>query len=213
MLAQLSFQGFIDWISSLGSGFLDYLSNPVVWVSLILIVGLLVVLYILSKRQPSRIKAFNNDNGYVEIARSALVEMIRTTSEQVDIEKKPGVFVRNVRGKLNVDVKIRLLPSRKLTEVTALLQKHIIEMLQEGMGIRKLGKINVVVVGVRVKPSKEVRKSLPLFKSDPEPKSETAPVEVVDQMPEKEPEETNEPGIEEPSEGKKPTNGNPVEKI
>ena len=119
----------------------------------------------------------------MEISRAALVDIIRAKSEQVDIEKKPGVAVRTRRGKLHVDVKIRLLPSRRLTEVSEILQQHLRDALQEGLGIRKLGNINVMVTGVRVKTGKEIRKSLPLSPKSELAKnadSETAAIEVVE---------------------------------
>lgn len=85
------------------------------------------------------------------------------------------------RGKLHVDVKIRLLPTRRLTEVSEILQNHLIETLEEGLGIRRLGNINVVVVGVRAKSSKDIRASLPLYrKSEEEKEDVVSPVEVVD---------------------------------
>ncbi|MEQ9823074.1 MAG: hypothetical protein ABQ298_01680 [Puniceicoccaceae bacterium] len=139
-----------------------YLSDPWVYGSLLLLLVAAGLLVLLSRRQPSRVRAFANNNGYVEISRAALVDIIRSKSEQVDIEHKPGVSIHNRRGKLQINVKIRLLPSRRLAEVSEILQQHLREALQEGLGIRKLGNINVTVVGVRVKTGKAARKSLPL---------------------------------------------------
>jgi uncharacterized alkaline shock family protein YloU len=154
-----------DWLVESTTWLWGYLGNPYVITSILLLLALAVFMYIMNKKQPARVRAFSNDNGYVDIARSALVDIIRTSSEQVDIEKKPGVVLKTVRGRLHVGVKIRLLPTRRLTEVADVLQKHLIDVLKEGMGIRKLGNINVTVVGVRVKTGKEARDSLPLITS------------------------------------------------
>ncbi len=182
MLAQINFQSIWESLQQLGLSVWEYFTNPWILGFLAGIVICLIALYVLSKRQPKRIRAFNNDNGYVEISRPALVDIIRSTSEQVDIEKKPGVQIQTKRGKLHVDVKIRLLPSRRLTEVSEILQKHLIETLEGGMGIRKLGNINVVVVGVRTKPEGAARLNLPFHggskKSTPDESME--PVEVLD---------------------------------
>lgn len=165
----------------------SYLSDPWVFGSLLALLVLVGLWIVLSRRQPSRVRAFANNNGYVEISRAALVDIIRSKSEQVDIEHKPGVSIHNRRGKLQVNVKIRLLPSRRLAEVSEILQQHLREALQEGLGIRKLGNINVTVVGVRVKTGKAARKSLPLnpetarsTEASKASSSEEAPVTVLD---------------------------------
>jgi len=188
-----SIKGFLlkcqEILVSCGQIAWKYLSDPWIIGTIAVIILVVVVIYLLSKRQPSRIRAFTNGSGYVEISRAALVDIIRAKSEQVDIEKKPGVAIRSRRGKLHVDVKIRLLPSRRLTEVSEILQQHLKDALQEGLGIRKLGSINVMVVGVRVKSGKEVRKSLPLNprKTEADPESESAAVEVVSEKKYEEP--------------------------
>ena len=212
-----AFKGFLlqcqEFLVAFGHTFWGWFSDPWITggVATILLVSLLV--FFLSKKQPSRIRAFTNGSGYVEISRTALVEIIRSKSEQIDIEKKPGVVIRSRRGKLHVDIKIRLLPSRRLTEVSDILQQHLREALQEGLGIRKLGNINVMVTGVRVKTGKAARKSLPLNpdvqeperkkKPDPKRESESATFEVVDdeKQNDKAAEETHkktEPAFEQP---------------
>lgn len=181
MLAEFSFPEFWAQCKLYASTIWGYATNPWVMAGLIVVVLLVVLLIFLSKKPPSRIRAFNNEKGYVEISRAALIDIIRSTSEQVDIEKKPGVTVRTKHGKLHIDVKIRLLPSRRLTEVSEILQKHLTETLEQGLGIRRLGNINVVVVGVRVKTGKEFRTSLPLFTEKPEEREETASVALVEE--------------------------------
>ena len=190
-------------LQSAGLATWEYLSDPLAWGSLIAVVLLLLVLYLLSKRQPARVRAFNNTNGYVEISRAALVDIIRATAEQVDIEKKPGVHLRTRRGRLHVDVRIRMLPTRRLTEVSEILQKHLMETLSDGMGIQRLGSINVLVVGVRVKTGKEARASLPLNPHGA-PKSEDQDSFELVEEPERQPEygdaaESPEPSDHEPA--------------
>lgn len=188
-----AFKGFLllvqEFLVALGRTALQWFTDPWIASGIALLLLVLLLIFFLSKKQPSRIRAFDNGSGYVEISRSALVDIIRSKSEQIDIEKKPGVVIRTRRGKLHVDIKIRLLPSRRLTEVSDILQQHLREALQDGLGIRKLGNINVMVTGVRVKTGKAARKSLPL---NPEPpksegtdskaqaEAESATFEVVD---------------------------------
>jgi len=165
-----AFKGFLqlcqEFLVALWQTALLWFTDPLIASGIAVVLLVLLLVFFLSKKQPSRIRAFNNGSGYVEISRSALVDIIRSKSEQIDIEKKPGVVIRTRRGKLHVDIKIRLLPSRRLTEVSDILQQHLREALQDGLGIRKLGNINVMVTGVRVKTGKAARKSLPL---NPEP--------------------------------------------
>ena len=191
-----AFKGFLqmcqEFLIALWQTAVLWFTDPWIAGGIVLVLLVLLLVYFLSKKQPSRIRAFNNGNGYVEISRSALVDIIRSKSEQIDIEKKPGVVIRSRRGKLHVDIKIRLLPSRRLTEVSDILQQHLREALQDGLGIRKLGNINVMVTGVRVKTGKAARKSLPL---NPEPsksrdadaasstEAESATFEVMDDDP------------------------------
>jgi uncharacterized alkaline shock family protein YloU len=144
----------------------QYVSNPWIAGAGILVLVLLALLIWLMRRQPSRVRAFHNDKGYVDISRMALVEMVRSTCEQIDIEKKPGVAIRCCRGRLHIDVRIRLLSTRKLTEVSGILQGQLIEMLEQGLGIRKLGSINVIVTGIRLRSGKESRAELPLRPSE-----------------------------------------------
>jgi uncharacterized alkaline shock family protein YloU len=147
----------------------QYLANPWVWGAVLAAIALLAFLLWISRRQPARVRAFINDHGYVEIARLALVDVVRSACEKVDIEKRPGVAIRTRRGKLHVDVRIRLLCTRNLVEVSDILQRSLIDTLQQGMGIRKLGTINVIVTGIRTKSGKEARAELPLITSDREP--------------------------------------------
>ncbi len=187
-----AFKGFLqqcqEFLLAFGQTLWSYLSDPWIASGIALVLLVLVFVFFWSKKQPSRIRAFTNGNGYVEISRAALVDIIRSKSEQVDIEKKPGVSIRTRRGKLHVDVRIRLLPSRRLAEVSDILQQHLKEALEEGLGIRKLGSINVLVIGVRVVKGKEARKSLPLNpqaqeidEKSSEAEPEPAPFVVVDE--------------------------------
>jgi uncharacterized alkaline shock family protein YloU len=180
MLSEFSFQEFWDQSVRFCVDILDYASDGWVLGFIALFILLLIVLFYFSNRQPPRIRAFNNEKGYVEISRGALTDIIRSTSEQVDIEKKPGVTIRNKRGKLHIDVKIRLLPTRRLSEVSDILQRHLTETLEQGLGIRRLGNINIIVVGVRVKTGKDVRASLPLFREKKDKKESPAALEIAD---------------------------------
>ncbi len=169
-MSDINFQELLNWV-------IEYVQNPVVWGAGALIIVLIIVLILLSKLQPGQIRAFGTSSGYVQISRAALVDLIKQTCEQIDVEKKPGVRIKTKRNRLNIDVRIRLSSGAKLVEVADTLQEHLKETMKNGLGITKLGNINVTVVGI---------KAIPLIKAKQQPvepvenpKEEAVPVDPI----------------------------------
>ena len=56
--------------------------------------ALALFLILLVRRQPQKIVAYQTENGRVMVCRSAIVELIRTSCEQLDGIAKPSVKIR-----------------------------------------------------------------------------------------------------------------------
>lgn len=109
----------------------------------------LVVLILIRKRQPKNIVAYKTENGNVIINRSAVVELVRTTCEQISQINKPKLKVFTKRGRTHFTVCIQLTNGSSLKDVEETLQNHLRESLSKNLGIENLGTINIVVTSFR----------------------------------------------------------------
>ena len=110
---------------------------------------LLIILVVLRKRQPKNIVAYKTENGNVTISRSAIVELVRTSCEQISQVSKPKlkVFVR--KGLTHFAIRIQLTSSGSLKDIEETLQSHLRESLSKNLGIEKLGEINIIVTSFK----------------------------------------------------------------
>lgn len=112
-------------------------------------IALSLALILLVRRQPKKIVAYRTENGRVMVCRSAIVELIRTSCEQLDDVAKPSVKI-NVKGKTtHFDVRIQLMSGGRLRDIEETLQTHLRQNLTENLGIENLGKINIVATGFK----------------------------------------------------------------
>ncbi len=111
--------------------------------------ALALFLILLVRRQPQKIVAYQTENGRVMVCRSAIVELIRTSCEQLDDVAKPSVKIR-VKGKTtHFDVRIQLMSGGRLRDIEQTLQTHLRQNLTENLGIENLGQINIVATGFK----------------------------------------------------------------
>jgi RNase P/RNase MRP subunit POP5 len=110
---------------------------------------LITILILLRKRQPKNIVAYKTENGNVTISRSAVVELVRTSCQQISQVNKPRlkVFVR--KGLTHFTVRIQLTSGGRLKDVEETLQDHLRESLSKNLGIEKLGDINIIVTSFK----------------------------------------------------------------
>jgi len=128
---------------------LNYLteSNYLCAAGAILAFALLLILLV--RRQPKKIVAYQTENGRVMVCRSAIVELIRTSCEQLDDIAKPIVKIK-VKGKTtHFDVRIQLKSGGRLRDIEQALQGHLRQNLTENLGIENLGQINIVASGFK----------------------------------------------------------------
>ena len=114
-----------------------------------LIAFLLVYLIIFRKRQPKNIVAYSTENGDVTISRSAVVELVRTSCEQLDQISKPSLKVFTKKGLTHFNIRIHLSSGSSLKEVENTLQNHLRESLSQDLGIENLGDINIIVTSFK----------------------------------------------------------------
>ncbi len=113
----------------------------------VLVLGFLLIL--LLRRQPKKVVAYVTENGRVMVSRSAIIELVQTSCEQLKDVSKPHVRIQ-VKGKVtHFDVSIKLLSGGRLRTVEETLQAHLRRALSENLGIENLGRINIVATGFK----------------------------------------------------------------
>lgn len=110
---------------------------------------LLVVLFLLLKRQPKNIVAYKTENGDVTISRSAVVELVRTSCQQISQVSKPRLKVFTKKGLTHFTIRIQLTSGSRLKDVEETLQNHLRESLSKNLGIEKLGTVNIIVTSFK----------------------------------------------------------------
>jgi hypothetical protein len=143
------------WLESIRAADFGYLSEEPFLVLGAIALGLLLLLLLLRLRPPSRIKAFKGETGYVEISRHALLDLVHSACEQLPEVRKPSIKVR-ARRKLDLSVRIRVDGSAHLRDTASYLQSHLKDALENNLGVERLGKIRILVTGVRSASSRKV---------------------------------------------------------
>ena len=153
---------------------LSHLSEPTYLYAGAAVLALALFLILLVRRQPKKIVAYRTENGRVMVCRSAIVELIRTSCEQLDDVAKPSVKIK-VKGKTtHFDVRIQLMSGGRLRDIEETLQKHLRQNLTENLGIENLGQINIVATGFK---SGRIQVSSPITAKEKNP---DAPLEITD---------------------------------
>ena len=126
------------------------------------------------------------------VCRSAIVELIRTSCEQLDDVAKPLVKIK-VKGKTtHLNVRIQLKSGGRLRDIEQTLQTHLRQNLTENLGIENLGQINIVASGFksgRIQVSSPItskeQTAVAALEGDPsaEPNSTTALKEAPEKKP------------------------------
>jgi hypothetical protein len=110
---------------------------------------LAIFLILLLRRQPKNVVAYITENGRVMVSRSAIVELVQTSCEQLQDVSKPHVKIK-VKGKVtHFDVSIKLMSGGRLRSVEETLQTHLRHALTDNLGIENLGRINIVATGFK----------------------------------------------------------------
>lgn len=113
------------------------------------VLGLAVLLVFLVRRQPRKIKAYSTDNGQVMVSRSAIVELVQTSCEQIKEVSKPRVRMRIKGPQTHFEVRLKLASGGQLRTIEETLQTHLRRALTENLGIENLGRINILATGFK----------------------------------------------------------------
>ncbi|MEO0510100.1 MAG: alkaline shock response membrane anchor protein AmaP [Verrucomicrobiota bacterium] len=130
--------------------------------SVVLVLALL--LFLLVRRQPKNVMAYSTANGQVMVGRSAIIELVQTSCEQISEVSKPQVSVNAKSNKTHFEVRLKLASGAHLRSIEETLQAHLRKALSENLGIENLGRINIVATGFK---SGRIEQSSALKKKDP----------------------------------------------
>ncbi len=136
---------------------------------------LLFILMLLVGRQPKNVVAYTTESGRVMVSRSAIVELVQTSCEQLQDVSKPQVKIKVKGNTTHFEIRIKLLSGGRLRRIEETLQSHLRKALTENLGIESLGRINIVATGFK---SGRIESNLPAKNSLP-PQIET--VEAYDE--------------------------------
>lgn len=127
------------------------------------------------------IKLFNNRVGEVEVSRKALNELVQSVCYSLGALNRPDVKIYTKRGRLCMVVSLKLESGQKLTDATGEIQQALTTAFREHMGVEKLGKIDVRVLGFKGLVYKPANKFLPPVKDTPDDVLDNNPViDIVD---------------------------------
>ena len=136
------------------------LSEPFYLCTLGLVLALLLFILLLLRRQPKQIVAYKTENGNVTISRLAIVELVRTSSQQIDGINKPVIKIYT-RGKhVHLTIYIKFSGDGRLREIEKTLQEYLRQNLSENLGVENLGNINIVITSFKSKKIASPRNTL-----------------------------------------------------
>ena len=127
--------------------------------ALALFILLLIIRKIKNYRKP--IKLFDNRVGVVEVSRKALDELVQSVCYSLGALNRPDVDIYTRRGRLCMSVSLKLESGQKLTDATAEIQTALTSAFREHLGVEKLGRIDVRVLGFKGLIYKPSSKFLP----------------------------------------------------
>lgn len=134
---------------------------------------LFCLLILLARRQPKNVTAYSTSNGEVMVSRSAIVELVQTSCEQIKEVSKPQVRMNAKGKKTHFEVRLKLASGGQLRSIEETLQSHLRKALTENLGIENLGRINIVATGFK-SGRLEASSSIPKKQPEPEPAQEAA---------------------------------------
>lgn len=126
------------------------------------------LLFLLLRRMPTKVTAYSTDNGDVMVSRSAIVELVQTSCEQIKEVSKPQVRMSAKGNKTHFEVRLKLASGGQLRSIEETLQSHLRRALTENLGIEKLGRINIVATGFK-SGRLEASSSIPKKQAEKEP--------------------------------------------
>lgn len=107
------------------------------------------LLFLLVRRQPKNVVAYATENGQVMVSRTAIIELVQTSCEQIEEVSKPQVRINAKGKKTDFEVRLKLASGGHLRSIEETLQSHLRRALSENLGIEGLGRINIIATGFK----------------------------------------------------------------
>jgi hypothetical protein len=107
------------------------------------------------------IKLFDNRAGVVEVSRKALDELVQSVCYSLGALNRPDVTIYTLRGRLCMNVSLKLESGQRLTDATSEIQTALTSAFREHLGVEKLGRIDVRITGFKGLIYKPSTKFLP----------------------------------------------------
>ncbi|WOO41906.1 hypothetical protein [Rubellicoccus peritrichatus] len=112
-------------------------------------VGVFFILFIVATCFRGRsIRVFRDESGHASISRKALKDLVHIACSRIGTPTKPKIEFTPKRGRLDLNVQVKLYEGQRLNEIRDQLRRSVIRTFEETHGIR-LGDINVVVTGFK----------------------------------------------------------------
>ncbi len=126
---------------------LDHLwTGPYPWIGVGAML-LLLAMWLRARHQPSTVVAFDNPDGQVKVSRSAINELAQGATDSMSEVAKCVTRIKTRGGRLNVELRIKMVTGSNLSEVSLGLQNRVKNSLRNNLGIEKLGSIEVRLTG------------------------------------------------------------------
>lgn len=118
------------------------------------LIALLIILLIWRKinKRNKIISLSTHQEGKVCVVRTALIDLIENTCNDIIPNSKPRVCLCEKGGKLNLKIKIRVFSNQNIEQTTSIIQKQISHILQSTLGLENIGTINILIAGFRKTP-------------------------------------------------------------
>ncbi|MFP4070373.1 MAG: alkaline shock response membrane anchor protein AmaP, partial [Opitutales bacterium] len=116
---------------------------------LLALFALLFFCILVRKLKPKQVVAYRTDSGSVMVSRSAIVELVQTSCEQIDEVFKPSVRITTKGKTTHFNVRIKLASGGRMRDIEQTLQSHLRAALTENLGIENVGRIDITATGFK----------------------------------------------------------------
>lgn len=121
---------------------------PYFWPTVIAVIVLLLIRRAI-RRARRVIRLSTHEEGKVSVMRTALIDLIENTCNEVAPNSKPRVRLCEKKGQLNLKIKIRVFSDQHIEKTTSVIQKQVSHTLQDTLGLENIGTINILIAGFR----------------------------------------------------------------
>lgn len=115
---------------------------------------LVLLLLVRSRRARRDVRVYQNDGGFAVVSQKALRHLIYIACDDAGLASNPKICFREVKGRIHVQIGLKLFQSQRLNDVHELLRQRIRSAVEETHGIQ-VGDVSVKVLGFRKDPYRQ----------------------------------------------------------